>query len=61
MSRISSVVPCSEIASMVPISSPARWISGTTPEVDSVMRRFDSEMPSPSETISIASFTLSKL
>jgi len=27
---------------MVPISSPARGISGTTPEVDSVMRRFDS-------------------
>jgi hypothetical protein len=42
------------MASMTPISSPVRLISGTTPEVDSVMRRFDSDMPSPSEAISSA-------
>jgi hypothetical protein len=54
-------VPCSEIASIAPISDPARTISGTTPEVDRVIRRFDSEMPSPSEITSIAFRTLSKL
>ena len=34
---------------------------GTTPEVDSVIRRRDSEMPSGSMTIFIASRTFSKL
>jgi hypothetical protein len=34
---------------------------GTTPEVDSVMRRRESERPSPSEAISSACLTLSKL
>ena len=46
---------------MTPISSPVRKISGTTPEVDSVMRLFDSESPSPSDAISSAFFTASKL
>ena len=36
-------------------------IIGTTPEVDSVMRRFDSARPSPSITIFNASRTASKL
>ena len=49
------------MASMTPISSPARAIIGTTPEVESVMRRRESAMPSPSEAISSASLTLSKL
>ena len=40
-SRNSSVTACSEIASIEPISAPARAISGTTPEVDSVMRRLE--------------------
>ncbi len=46
---------------MTPISAPVRSIIGTTPEVESVMRRFDSAIPSPSEAISSASLTLSKL
>ena len=46
---------------MVPISSPARTISGTTPDVDNVIRRFETDRPSPSLTISMASRTLSKL
>ncbi len=46
---------------MVAASAPQRPISGTTPEVESVMRRFDSDRPSPSAAISIASRTLSKL
>jgi hypothetical protein len=54
-------VAWSEIASMVPISWPARTISGTTPDVDSVMRRRDSDSPSPSATTSMAALTLSKL
>ena len=49
------------MASMEPISLPARSMLGTTPEVDSVILRFDSESPSPSETTSIASRTFSKL
>ena len=60
-SRTSSVVACSEIASSVPISAPARGISGATPDVDSVMRRRDSDSPSPSIATSIASRTPSKL
>ena len=36
-------------------------MSGTTPEVETVMRRFDSESPSPSVSTAIASRTLSKL
>ena len=46
---------------MQPISAPARAIIGTTPEVDSVMRRLEMAMPSPSATISSASRTASKL
>ncbi|MBP0649977.1 substrate-binding domain-containing protein, partial [Mycobacterium tuberculosis] len=34
---------------------------GTTPEVDSVMRRFDSDRPSPSEAMASAALTASKL
>ena len=33
---------------MTPISAPARAIFGTTPEVDSVMRRLEMASPSPS-------------
>jgi hypothetical protein len=61
LSRTSSVVAWNETASMQPISSAVRAISGTTPEVDSVIRRRDSEIPSPSIAISIASRTFSKL
>ena len=46
---------------MTPISSPVRMMFGTTPEVDSVMRRREMPMPSLSETISSASRTASKL
>jgi len=38
-----------------------RFIIGTTPLVDSVMRRFDSASPSPSITILSAPLTSSKL
>ena len=44
-----------------PISAPTRAISGTTPEVERVMRRRESAMPSPSMAILIASRTASKL
>ena len=46
---------------IVPISAPARGISGTTPLVERVIRRRDSAMPSPSIAIRIASRTASKL
>ena len=46
---------------MTPISAPARAMFGTTPEVDSVIRRFEMPMPSPSATTSSASRTASKL
>ncbi len=46
---------------MVPASSPQRGISGTTPEVDSVMRRLEMDSPSPSAAIAMASRTWSKL
>ena len=55
------MVAWNEIASRQPISSPTRAISGTTPEVDSVIRRRDSAIPSPSIAIRIASRTASKL
>ena len=61
LSRSALLVACSETASMVPHSAPSRAISGTTPEVETVMRRFDSERPSPSVRIAIASRTASKL
>ncbi len=48
LSRRALLVACSETASIVPHSIPSRAISGTTPEVDTVMRRFDSDNPSPS-------------
>jgi hypothetical protein len=50
-----------DTASMQPISSAVRAISGTTPLVDSVIRRRDSDIPSPSIAIFIASRTFSKL
>ena len=59
--RISSRVAWREMASMTPISSPQRSIMDTTPEVDKVIRRFDSDRPSLSLTISMAAFTLSTL
>ena len=46
---------------MTPISAPARAIIGTTPEVDSVMRRREMARPSPSCTTASASRTASKL
>src|SRR4029079_10030252 len=51
----------SDPASMHPISAPVRWMLGTTPEVDNVMRRFEIPIPSPSATMSNASRTASKL
>ena len=42
---------------MVPASPPQRGISGTTPEVESVMRRLEIDSPSPSAVIAIASRT----
>ena len=61
LSRTSSVVAWKDTARRQPISSAHLAISGTTPEVDSVMRRRDREIPSPSMAIFIASRTLSKL
>ena len=46
---------------MEPISAPARAIFGTTPEVDSVMRRLEMLKPSPSATTLRPSRTASKL
>ena len=60
-SRISLVTAWRETARFTPISSPARAIIGTTPDVLSVIRRLDSASPSPSITIFSASRTLSKL
>jgi hypothetical protein len=51
----------SDIASIEPISAPARAISGTTPEVDSVIRRLEMLNPSPSATTLSPSRTASKL
>ena len=58
-SRRSSRTACSEIASITPISRPVGSIWGTTPEVESVIRRLDRLSPSPSEAISSACLTLS--
>ena len=60
-SRISLVTAWSETARFTPISSPQRSIAGTTPLVESVMRRFDRARPSPSMTSLRAPLTLSKL
>ena len=60
-SRWDDVGACSEIASDEPISFPARSITGTTPAVDSVMRRLEMAMPSPSAATRSASRTASKL
>ena len=60
-SRTSSVVAWKLTASRQPISSAVRAISGTTPLVDSVMRRRLRVSPSLSITTFIASRTLSKL
>jgi hypothetical protein len=46
---------------MQPISAPARAIIGTTPDVESVMRRLEMESPSPSAMTPMASRTASKL
>ncbi len=50
-SRSSSVTACSEIASITRSASPQRLIIGATPEVDSVILRRDTAMPSGSMTI----------
>ena len=60
-SRISSVTACRLMARPEPISVPARGIIGTTPAVDSVTRRLDRAMASPSMAMASAAFTLSKL
>ena len=61
LSRTASVVAWKDTASRQPICSAVFAISGTTPEVLSVMRRRDSVSPSPSMTTAMASRTLSKL
>ena len=60
-SRVASSVAWKLTASRQPISSAVLAISGTMPLVDSVMRRRDRLIPSPSITTFIASRTLSKL
>src|SRR3546814_7762718 len=60
-SRMSSRTACRLIARLTPSSSPQRRIIGTTPAVDSVMRRFEIAMPSLSITIFSALATVSKL
>jgi hypothetical protein len=61
VAHLVTVVAWNETASMQPISSAQRAISGTTPDVDSVIRRREIAMPSPSIAIFIASRTFSKL
>jgi hypothetical protein len=61
LSRRSSRTAWSEIASMVFASAPRRSICGTTPEVETVMRRRDSDRPSGSLITPTASTTLSRL
>jgi hypothetical protein len=60
-SRSSSRTAWSEIASMVLASAPRRSICGTTPEVETVMRRRDRPRPSLSDRTPIAGVTLSML
>ena len=60
-SRRSSLVACSEIASIAWVRSPSAFSSGTTPEVETVIRRREMAMPSPSAMMSMASATLSRL
>ena len=60
-SRTASVVAWNDTASWQPISRAVRAISGTTPEVDRVMRRRLREMPSGSMAMRMASRTASKL
>jgi 23S rRNA (adenine2503-C2)-methyltransferase len=50
-----------EIASIEPISSPADFIIGTIPEVESVILLFDIERPASSAIVIIPSRTFSKL
>ena len=57
----SSVVAWNEIASIQPISDPTLEISGTTPLVERVILRRESDIPDGSIAIYIASFTASKL
>jgi hypothetical protein len=57
--RTSSVTACSETARLTPSSSPQRAISGTTPEVERVIRRLEMAMPSPSIIRRTALATLS--
>ena len=58
-SRSSSVAACKLTASLTPSSAPTRRIIGTTPEVDSVIRRREMAMPSWSMAMRRAAATLS--
>ncbi|MOA61043.1 hypothetical protein D3C78_1860830 [compost metagenome] len=60
-SRRASLVACRLIASMAWVRVPSASSCGTTPEVDTVIRRRDREMPSGSEMMSMASDTWSRL
>ncbi|MNY83753.1 hypothetical protein D3C86_2267440 [compost metagenome] len=53
------MVACSEMASMTSISRPVGSMKGTTPEVESVMRRLERLMPSPAEAMRRACLTAS--
>ncbi|MNU08235.1 hypothetical protein D3C72_2550470 [compost metagenome] len=55
------MVACRLIASMAAVRSPRACSCGTTPEVETVIRRRDRAMPSLSEMMSMASATLSRL
>jgi hypothetical protein len=60
-SRSASLVACSEIASAGDSASPSGAIIGTTPEVETVMRRRDRHRPSCSVMTPSAAIRLSKL
>ena len=55
------MVACRLTASMAPVRSPSGLSSGTTPEVETVIRRFEMPMPSLSLMMSSAVATLSRL
>ena len=59
--RSSSETACNDMASITPVFSPIGTISGTTPEVDNVIRRLDRLRPSPSLITFSASATASPL
>jgi 23S rRNA (adenine2503-C2)-methyltransferase len=61
IARTAEEIGCMLAVSFHATTDAVRAISGTTPEVESVMRRRESEIPSGSIAIFIASRTLSKL